>query len=98
MTKSLYAEFTALPGHEARVRELLLELTAEVRREKGNLTFFPFTLESDPRHFFVFEVYTDDAAFHEHVTAAHGERFNAALAGLVEGSTSSLTWLASIES
>ncbi len=98
MTKSLYAEFTALPGYEAQVRELLLALTTEVRAEDGNVNFVPFTLESDPRRFFVFEVYADDAAFQEHVTAPHGARFNAALAGLVEGSASSLTWLTSIES
>lgn len=97
MTKSLYAEFTALPGNEARVRELLLELTTDVRAEDGNVAFVPFTLQSDPRRFFVFEVYADDAAFREHVGATHGARFNAALAGLVEGSSSSLTWLTSIE-
>jgi quinol monooxygenase YgiN len=97
MTKSLYAEFTALPGNEERVRELLVTLTGQVRAEAGNLNFVPFTLESDPRRFFVFEVYRDDAAFREHVNADHGARFNEALAGLVEGASSALTWLTSIE-
>ena len=97
MTKSLYAEFTALPGNEDRVRELLLELTAEVRRETGNVTFAPYTLESDPRRFFVFEVYSDEAAFGAHVSADYGLRFNTQLAGLIEGSGSELTWLMSIE-
>jgi quinol monooxygenase YgiN len=97
MTKSLYAEFTALPGNEAKVRDLLLALTAQVRAEEGNVNFVPYTLESDPRRFFVFEVYRDTEAFHEHANAEYGARFNAALSELVEGSASALTWLTSIE-
>ena len=36
MTKTLYAEFTVKPGSEARVAEIMLELTRHVRREPGN--------------------------------------------------------------
>ena len=97
MTKSLYAEFTALPGNEDRVRRLLLELTADVRRETGNLSFVPYTLESDPRRFFVFEIYADDASFSTHLSAEYGLRFNEQLAPLIEQTGSDLTWLVSIE-
>jgi quinol monooxygenase YgiN len=93
MTKSLYAEFTAIAGCEQRVTELLAELTQLVRAEPGNITFEPFTLESAPRRFFVFEVYESEAAFEAHITAPYGVTFNAALAPLIEGTGSELTWL-----
>ncbi len=97
MTKSLYAEFTALPGKEARVREILQILATEVRTEAGNIVFQPFTLSTDPRRFFVFEEYVDDAAFTAHISAEYGARFNTELATLIEGTGSDLTWLTSIE-
>jgi quinol monooxygenase YgiN len=93
MTKSLYAEFTVLPGQEDRVRELVRGLTVAVRNEPGNLLFEPFTRESNPRHYVVFETYADDAAFAAHMAAEHGKVFNAELATLVVGGASTLTWL-----
>jgi quinol monooxygenase YgiN len=97
MTKSLYAEFTALPGKEQRVSEILQVLAAQVRQEHGNVAFQPFTRATDPRRFFVFEEYVDDAAFEAHISAEYGARFNAELATLIEGTGSDLTWLDSIE-
>lgn len=93
MTKSLYAEFTVLPGNEDRVRDLLAELTVKVRSEPGNIAFEPYTLESDSSHFFVFEIYKDEQAFTEHISQEHGKRFNAELSTLVVGGASALTWL-----
>jgi quinol monooxygenase YgiN len=93
MLRALYAEFTVIPGAEDRVAELMRELTARVSREPGNLAFVPYTLAADPRHYFVYEVYTDEAAFQAHITADYGVRFNAELAALVEGGGSELTWL-----
>ncbi|MBG6053873.1 quinol monooxygenase YgiN [Salinibacterium sp. CAN_S4] len=97
MTKSLYAEFTALPGKEQRVSEILQILAARVREEEGNVAFQPFTHATEPRRFFVFEEYVDDRAFETHISAEHGTQFNAELATLIEGDGSDLTWLASIE-
>ena len=34
MTKTLYAEFTVKPGSEARVAEMMLELTRHVRHHE----------------------------------------------------------------
>jgi len=93
MTRALYAEFTALPGAEARVAELVAGLTARVREEPGNLAFVPYTVEANPRHWFVYEVYSDEAAFLAHVAADYGEVFNAELTTLIEEETSSLTFL-----
>jgi quinol monooxygenase YgiN len=94
MTWALYAEFTAVPGAEARVAELVRELTLKVRAEPGNVTFTPHTLKDDPRSWFVYEVYRDEDAFREHLAADYGAVFNTELAGLVEGGGSRLTFLA----
>jgi quinol monooxygenase YgiN len=93
MTRSLYAEFTVIPGNEDRVRELLTELTVKVRAEPGNIAFEPYTLESDSSHYFVFEIYKDEHAFAEHIAQEHGKHFNAELSSLVAGGASALTWL-----
>jgi len=93
MTKTLYAEFTVKPGSEDRVAEMMRQLTDEVRREPGNQLFLPYTRETNPREYFVFEVYEDDAAFQEHISADYGARFNGELADLIEEDGSVLTWL-----
>ncbi|MGO4583680.1 putative quinol monooxygenase [Arthrobacter sp. 2RAF6] len=93
MTKTLYAEFTVREGSEARVAEMMAELAGHVRREPGNVMFLPYTRETNPREYFVFEVYRDEAAFEEHIGAEYGRIFNAELAGHIEGDGSVLTWL-----
>jgi quinol monooxygenase YgiN len=95
VTRSLFAEFTARPGNEQRVADLVAGLTAQVRAEPGNLAFEPYTLESDPRRWFVYEVYVDEKAFQAHITAPYVAVFNAALAPLIEEDGSKLTWLIS---
>ena len=93
MTKTLYAEFTVKPGSEDRVAEMMRQLTNDVRQEPGNQLFLPYTRETNPREYFVFEVYEDDAAFQEHISADYGARFNGELADLIEEDGSILTWL-----
>jgi quinol monooxygenase YgiN len=94
MTWALCAEFTAIPGAEDRVAALVRDLTAQVRAEPGNLVFNPHTLVDEPRRWFVYELYRDEAAFRDHLAAEYGAVFNAALAPLVDGGRSRLTMLA----
>ena len=98
MTVALYATFTALEGREEEVALLLAGLTADVRSEPGNVLFEPTTLRDRPREFFVYEVYRDEAAFEQHISASYGAVFNGALRELVEGGGSSLTWLTPLPS
>ena len=93
MRKTLYAEFTANPGHETLVKELLHGLVESVRAEPGNLVFDVFTKEDEPSSFFVFEVYADDDAFRQHLGSPHSAVFNSKLTDLVKGGRSQLTWL-----
>lgn len=93
MTKTLYAEFTVKEGSETRVAEMMAELAGHVRNEPGNVTFLPYTRETNPREYFVFEVYRDEEAFQEHISAEYGQKFNTELAQHIEGDGSVLTWL-----
>ena len=93
MTKTLYAEFTVREGSETRVAEMMTELAGHVRQEPGNVTFLPYTRETNPREYFVFEVYRDEEAFQAHISAEYGRKFNAELADHIEGDGSVLTWL-----
>lgn len=91
--KILYAEFTAKPGHEARVATMINDLADLVRQEPGNVEFVPYRREDDPARFFVYEVYRDEAAFQAHITADYGAAFNAELGPLIVEDGSQLTWL-----
>lgn len=97
MPKTLYAEFTVKTGSEARVSEMMNELAQLVRAEPGNELFLPYTREESPREYFVFEVYRDEAAFQQHISADYGARFNKELAEHIEGEGSELTWLVPAE-
>ncbi|WP_406110522.1 antibiotic biosynthesis monooxygenase [Streptomyces sp. NBC_01003] len=93
MNKTLLAEFTAREGTEADVARLILEYAKEVREEDGNLAFEVYTKASQPRAYWIFEAYRDEAAFQAHLKAPYGGPFNAALAPLIEEDASVLTFL-----
>lgn len=92
-TIALYAEFTAQDGKADEVQALLLDLTAKVRNEPGNITFDPHRRKESPNDFFVYEIYRDQQAFDAHISADYGTVFNAALANLIVGAGSALTFL-----
>ena len=89
----LYAEFTAKPGSESQVETLISGLAEQVRREPGNTEFTVFRERDNPRKFFVFEQYLDQASFDAHISAEYGLIFNQQLSSLIEEGESQLTWL-----
>jgi quinol monooxygenase YgiN len=89
----LYAEFTAKPGSESQVETLISGLGEQVRREPGNTEFTVYRERNNPRRFFVFEQYLDEASFDAHISAEYGLIFNQRLGGLIEEGESQLTWL-----
>ncbi|MGW8767473.1 putative quinol monooxygenase [Streptomyces sp. NPDC055815] len=97
MRKTLLAEFTALPGNEERVAELVKNYSARVREEPGNLAFEVYTKESSPLAYWIFEVYANEAAFQAHLAAPYGPPFNAALLPLIEEKESVLTFLSPLD-
>ena len=62
MPMILYAEFTAKPGSESEVERLISGLAEKVRREPGNTEFTVYRERDNPRKFFVFEQYLDEAS------------------------------------
>ena len=93
MPMILYAEFTAKPGSEAEVERLISGLAEDVRREPGNTEFTVYRERDNPRKFFVFEQYLDEASFEAHISAEYGVIFNERLSSLIEEGESQLTWL-----
>jgi quinol monooxygenase YgiN len=93
MPMILYAEFTAKPGSEAEVEKLISGLAEQVRREPGNTEFTVYRERDNPRKFFVFEQYLDEASFDAHISAEYGLVFNHQLSILIEEGESQLTWL-----
>jgi quinol monooxygenase YgiN len=93
MPMILYAEFTAKPGSEAEVEKLISGLAEQVRREPGNTEFTVYRERDNPRKFFVFEQYLDEASFDAHISAEYGLIFNQQLSSLIEEGESQLTWL-----
>jgi quinol monooxygenase YgiN len=89
----LYAEFTAIPGEEETVKELLTKLTEDVRNEPGNIDFTCYTHTDKPARFFVYEVYRDRAAFDAHVATPHCAEFNAKVAPFIAEPNTELTFL-----
>jgi quinol monooxygenase YgiN len=89
----LYAEFTAKPGSESQVDTLISGLAEKVRREPGNTEFTVYRERDNPRKFFVFEQYLDEASFETHIGAEYGVVFNQQLGSLIEEGESQLTWL-----
>ena len=68
-------------------------LADDVRREPGNTEFTVYRERDNPRKFFVFEQYLDEAAFDAHINAEYGAIFNRRLSSLIEEGESQLTWL-----
>jgi quinol monooxygenase YgiN len=93
VNKTLLAEFTARDGAQDDVARLLRDYARKVRQEGGNLAFGVHTKASNPRAFWIFEVYRDEDAFQAHLEAPYGASFNAALTPLIEEHASVLTFL-----
>jgi quinol monooxygenase YgiN len=89
----LYAEFTAKPGSESQVQMLISGLAEKVRQEPGNTEFSVHLERDNPRKFFVFEEYLDEASFDAHIGAEYGAVFNRQLSSLIEEGASQLTFL-----
>jgi quinol monooxygenase YgiN len=71
----LLARWTAAPGNEERVEQILLALAVEARKEPGCRTFRPSRSVDDPRVFVIYEEYDDEAALEAHSASAHFKRY-----------------------
>lgn len=63
--------------HWADVRQVLAELTQLSRREAGCVTYLTQQSKDDPRRFYIFERYRDQAALDAHRASEHFQRLAA---------------------
>ena len=67
----LAVTWVAKVGQEAEVAEVLAKLTAEARKEPGCAMFQVHRHRTEPRRFFIYEQYKDDAALEAHRNTSH---------------------------
>jgi hypothetical protein len=91
--KILHSQFTAKPGHEDEVAEMICGFADKVRTEPGNRVFDVYRHSDDPAKFFVMEAYVDEDAFHTHLGMPYGGPFNDRLEEIIEEPHSVLTFI-----
>ena len=74
MTYVVTATWRAREGEAERVREILETLTPLCRAEPGCRQYQAHRSPDDPRLFFIYEQYDDEAAFEAHAQTDHVER------------------------
>src|ERR1700681_3748118 len=67
----LAVTWMAKAGHDAAVPPILAKLTEESRKEPGVLMFQVHRHKTEPRRFFIYEQYKDDAALEAHRSTSH---------------------------
>ena len=67
----LSVTWMAKAGHEAEVAELFGKLQELSRKEPGCLMYQVHRHRTEPRKFFLYEQYVDDAALEAHKSTAH---------------------------
>ncbi len=68
------AKWTAREGLEDRLAEICEEMTEPSRAEPGNRFYQAHRSPDDPRLFFLYEQYADEAAYEAHMASDHFTR------------------------
>ncbi len=71
----LAVTWVANAGHEDEVAGIFGKLEAASRREPGCLMYIVHRHQDDPRHFFIYEQYRDEAALQAHRDSAHFQEY-----------------------
>ena len=71
----LAVTWDANPGHEEEVAGIFAKLQAASRQEPGCLMYIVHRHENDPRHFFIYEQYRDNAALEAHRNSPHFQEY-----------------------
>ncbi len=71
----IFARFHAREGQEDAIAEALREVVAPSRAEAGCLSINAFRSTRDPRLFYIYSRWTDEAAFVVHAELPHTKRF-----------------------
>jgi quinol monooxygenase YgiN len=71
----LAVTWMANPGHETEVAEIFIKLQTASRQEQGCLMYIVHRHRTDPRLFFIYEQYRDDAALEAHRQSPHFQQY-----------------------
>ena len=74
MAYAVCVTWVAKEGEEEAVAEALRQLVEPSRAESGVQVYLPHRDPEDPRTFFVYELYDDEAAYQAHVDTEHFKR------------------------
>lgn len=91
--RPMIAVLDAKPGLAGAFRDRIVELVRDVRREPGCATFTAYEARDTPGRFYLYEVYTDAAAFDAHLKTDHVHAFISAIPTLSTGGPGSLVQL-----
>ena len=69
------ATWRAKAGHEQEIEELIRVMKGLSREEPGTLMFEAHRSPTDPGLFFLYEQFTDAAAFEAHTATPHFEKY-----------------------
>jgi (4S)-4-hydroxy-5-phosphonooxypentane-2,3-dione isomerase len=67
----LAVTWMAKAGHDADVHPIFAKLTEESRKEAGCVMYQVHRHKTEPRRFFIYEQYKDDAALEAHRATTH---------------------------
>jgi quinol monooxygenase YgiN len=68
------AKWRAKAGKEERLAEICEEMTEPSRSEPGNLFYQAHRSPEDPRLFYLYEQYSNEAGYHAHMDSEHFTR------------------------
>jgi len=68
------AKWTAKEGEEGRLAEIIQEMTGPSRAEPANLYYQAQRSPDNPRLFFLYEQYADEAGYEAHMASEHFTR------------------------
>lgn len=71
----LAVTWTANSGHEEEVADIFATLQAASRQEPGCLMYIVHRHKTDPRQFFIYEQYRDEAALQAHHETPHFQEY-----------------------
>ena len=81
----LAVTWVANPGKEGEVAQIFHKLEEASRQEPGCLMYIVHRHRADPRRFFIYEQYRDDAALDAHRRSPHFQKYAVnALNGIAE--------------
>jgi quinol monooxygenase YgiN len=91
--RPMIAILDARPGLADEFRDKIVELVQAVRQEPGCITFTAYEARDTPGRFYLYEIYTDAAAFDAHLTTDHVHTFISSIPALSTGGPGSLIQL-----